>query len=152
MKRVLSLILCMVSLLVLAVPAFATERTEGNVVYRDEFTLEDGFTVVREIVDVSFARSAEKTYIQSWRISDGSSGVIADIAITATYHCDGRSVYVVSKTVSRADTYYGWSFTQNYLVAGGGTVTLSATLTKGGKTMPVTLNMTCDKDGNISYS
>lgn len=152
MKRVLSLILCMVSLLVLAVPAFAAERTEGNVVYRDEFTLEDGFTVAREIVDVSFARSAEKTYIQSWRISDGSSGVIADIAITATYHCDGRSVYVVSKTVSRADTYYGWSFTQNYLVAGGGTVTLSATLTKGGKTMPVTLKMTCDKDGNISYS
>ena len=33
MKRVLSLILCMVSLLVLAVPAFAAERTEGNVVY-----------------------------------------------------------------------------------------------------------------------
>ena len=152
MKRVLSLILCMVSLLVLAVPAFAAERTEGNVVYRDEFTLEDGLTVVREIMDVSFARSAEKTYIQSWRISDGSSGVIADTAITATYHCDGRSVYVVSKTVSRADTYYGWSFTQNYLVAGGGTVTLSATLTKGGKTMPVTLKMTCDKDGNISYS
>ena len=75
MKRVLSLILCMVSLLVLAVQAFAAERTEGNVVYRDEFTLEDGLTV-----------------------------------------------------------------------------TLSATLTKGGKTMPVTLNMTCDKDGNISYS
>ena len=39
MKRVLSLILCMVFLLVLAVPAFAAERTEGNVVYRDEFTL-----------------------------------------------------------------------------------------------------------------
>lgn len=66
MKRVLSLILCMVFLLVLAVPAFAAERTEGNVVYRDEFTLEDGFTVAREIVDVSFARSAEKTFAQNW--------------------------------------------------------------------------------------
>lgn len=152
MKRVLSLILCMVSLLVLAVPAFAAERTEGNVVYRDEFTLEDGFTVVREIVDVSFARSAEKTYIQSWRISDGSSGVIADIAITATYHCDGRSVYVVSKTVSRADTYYGWSFTQNYLVAGGGTVTLNGKLTKGTRTIPLNLTMTCDKNGNLLRS
>ena len=151
MKRVLSLILCMVSLLVLAVPAFATERTEGNVVYRDEFTLEDGLTVVREIVDVSFARSAEKTFAQNWKIKNGST-VVANIEITATYYCDGRSVYVVSKTVSRADTYYGWSFTQNYLIAGGGTVTLSATLTKGGKAMPVTLNMTCDKDGNISYS
>lgn len=151
MKRVLSLILCMVSLLVLAVPAFAAEQTEGNVVYRDEFTLEDGFTVVREIVDVSFARSAEKTFAQNWKIKNGST-VVANIEITATYHCDGRSVYVVSKTVSRADTYYGWSYTQNYLIAGGGTVTLSATLTKGGKTMPVTLNMTCDKDGNISYS
>lgn len=151
MKRVLSLILCMVSLLVLAVPAFAAERTEGNVVYRDEFTLEDGFTVVREIVDVSFARSAEKTFAQNWKIKNGST-VVANIEITATYYCDGRSVYVVSKTVSRADTYYGWSFTQNYLIAGGGTVTLSATLTKGGKTMPVTLKMTCDKDGNISYS
>ena len=151
MKRVLSLILCMVFLLVLAVPAFAAERTEGNVVYRDEFTLEDGFTVAREIVDVSFARSAEKTFVQNWKIKNGST-VVANIEITATYYCDGRSVYVVSKTVSRADTYYGWSFTQNYLIAGGGTVTLSATLTKGGKTMPVTLNMTCDKDGNISYS
>ena len=145
MKRVLSLILCMVFLLVLAVPAFAAERTEGNVVYRD------GFTVAREIVDVSFARSAEKTFAQNWKIKNGST-VVANIEITATYYCDGRSVYVVSKTVSRADTYYGWSFTQNYLIAGGGTVTLSATLTKGGKTMPVTLKMTCDKDGNISYS
>ncbi len=103
MKRVLSLILCMVSLLVLAVPAFAAERTEGNVVYRDEFTLEDGFTVVREIVDVSFARSAEKTFAQNWKIKNGST-VVANIEITATYYCDGRSVYVVSKTVSRADT------------------------------------------------
>lgn len=137
--------------MVLAVPAFAAERTEGNVVYRDEFTLEDGFTVAREIVDVSFARSAEKTFAQNWKIKNGST-VVANIEITATYYCDGRSVYVVSKTVSRADTYYGWSFTQNYLIAGGGTVTLSATLTKGGKTMPVTLKMTCDKDGNISYS
>lgn len=151
MKRVLSLILCMVSLLVFAVPAFAAEQTEGNVVYRDAFTLEDGFTVVREIVDVSFARSAEKTFAQNWKIKNGST-VVANIEITATYHCDGRSVYVVSKTVSRADTYYGWSYTQNYLIAGGGTVTLSATLTKGGKTMPVTLKMTCDKNGNISYS
>lgn len=141
----------MVSLLVLAVPAFAAERTEGNVVYRDEFTLEDGFTVVREIVDVSFARSAEKTFAHSWHITSGLSKV-ADIEITATYHCDGRSVYVVSKTLSRADTYNGWNFTQNYLIAGGGTVTLSATLTKGGKTTPVTLTMTCDKDGNISWS
>ena len=151
MRRVLSLILCMVSLLVLAVPAFAAERTDGNVVYRDEFTLEDGFTVVREIVDVSFARSAEKTYIQGWQIKSGST-VVANIEITATYHCDGRSVYVFSKTVSRADTYYGWSYTQNYLIAGGGTVTLSATLTKGTKTMPITLALTCNKNGNISCS
>ena len=151
MRRVLSLILCMVSLLVLAVPAFAAERTDGNVVYRDEFTLEDGFTVVREIVDVSFARSAEKTYIQGWQIKSGST-VVANIEITATYHCDGRSVYVVSKTVSRADTYYGWSYTQNYLIAGGGTGTLSATLTKGTKSMPITLALTCNKNGNISCS
>lgn len=151
MKRVLSLILCMVFLLVLAVPAFAAERTEGNVVYRDEFTLEDGFTVAREIVDVSFARSAEKTFAQNWKIKNGST-VVANIEITATYYCDGRSVYVVSKTVSRADTYYGWSFTQNYLIAGGGTVTLNGKLTKGTRTIPLNLTMTCDKDGNISYS
>ena len=151
MKRVLSLILCMVSLLVLAVPAFAAERTEGNVVYRDEFTLEEGLTVVREIVDVSFARSAEKTFIQTWQIKDNGT-VVADIAVTATYHCDGRSVYVVSKTVSRADTYYGWSFTQNYLVAGGGTVTLNGKLTKGTRTIPLNLTMTCDKDGNLLRS
>ncbi len=151
MKRVLSLILCMVSLLVLAVPAFAAERTEGNVVYRDEFTLEEGLTVVREIVDVSFARSAEKTFIQTWQIKDNGT-VVADIAVTATYHCDGRSVYVVSKTVSRADTYYGWSFTQNYLIAGGGTVTLNGKLTKGTRTIPLNLTMTCDKDGNLLRS
>lgn len=151
MKRVLSLILCMVFLLVLAVPAFAAERTEGNVVYRDEFTLEEGLTVVREIVDVSFARSAEKTFIQTWQIKDNGT-VVADIAVTATYHCDGRSVYVVSKTVSRADTYYGWSFTQNYLIAGGGTVTLNGKLTKGTRTIPLNLTMTCDKDGNLLRS
>ena len=151
MKRVLSLILCMVSLLVLAVPAFAAEQTEGNAVYRDEFTLEEGLTVVREIVDVSFARSAEKTFIQTWQIKDNGT-VVADIAVTATYHCDGRSVYVVSKTVSRADTYYGWSFTQNYLIAGGGTVTLNGVLTKAARTMPITLTMTCDKDGNLLRS
>jgi hypothetical protein len=77
--------------------------------------------------------------------------VIAQIAVTASFQYDGKTVSVLSKKVYQKDTYQGWSFTQTSFTSSGGTVRLKGTLKKSGNSsVSVDLSMTCDKNGNIS--
>lgn len=151
MKRVVSLILCVFSLLTLAIPAFAAERSQGNVLYRDEIVLEDGITVIREITEVRAARSTDKPYTYGVTVKKGDT-VVANVAISAVFRYDGKTVSVVSKAVARQDTYDGWKYTQTSFTSSGGTVTLNAKVSKFLASVPITMNLTCDKNGNISYS
>ena len=59
----------------------------------------------------------------------------------------------MSKRVNQADTYEGWSYKQNSFTSSGGTITLDAKLTKLlVMNIPFTITLSCDKDGNISYT
>lgn len=106
-----------------------------------------------EVIEYSYARASQKTYERKRSFYDGDT-LIAVIAFEATYSYTGTSVSVVSKTVTQTDTYSGWSFKQTSFTSSGGTVTLE------GKiryllilnSSAFSMSMTCDKNGNISYS
>ena len=77
--------------------------------------------------------------------------LIAEIWIDATFRYDGNTVSVVSKSISKCETYDGWSFKQSSFTSSGGTVTLTGKLTKLlVLNANVNISLTCDKNGNIS--
>lgn len=150
MKMMISGFLCIAVLIALVVPVHAADVSTP--IMRSETVLEDGTVVVTEVFDLSSTRSTDKTYANTKKIvRDGTT--IGIIAITATFRYDGSTVSVVSKSVSQTDTYDGWSYKQNSFTSSGGTVTLDAKLTKLLiLNVPFTMTLSCDKDGNISYT
>lgn len=150
MKKLLSFTLTLILLVSLVTPAFAVEQSP--VVFSQDTVLENGITVIDEVIDISNARSTDKSYVRSRTFKDGDT-VVAIIAITATFRYDGSSVSVVRKAVTQADTYDGWEYVQNSFTSSGGTVTLNARLTKWLiLNTSFTMTLSCDKDGNISYT
>lgn len=148
MKKIISIIVCLLLLASTALPVFATEQTET--VYSEEIILEDGIVVKDEIVIQSQARSAEITATRTRTLTKGDS-LVAEIAFQAKFRCDGQTVTVLSKSVTRTDTYNGWSYKQNSFTSSGGTVTLDAEVTKWLViNVPFTMSMTCDAAGNVT--
>lgn len=77
--------------------------------------------------------------------------LVAEIALTATFRYDGNTVSVVSKSISKCETYDGWSFKQSSFTSSGGTVTLTGKLSKLlVLNASVKISFTCDENGNIS--
>ncbi len=55
--------------------------------------------------------------------------------------------------MTNTDTYNGWSYIQDSLTSSGGTVTLNGKLTKWLiLSNSFTMTLTCDANGNISYT
>lgn len=102
--------------------------------------------VIHETLVRSSTKSA--TNIQTFTYK---GDVIAIIAITGTFSYNGTSSSVISKSVSRLDTYNGWSFSQTSFSSEGGTISLVGGLKKFlYPTVPVSFSLTCDRFGNIS--
>ena len=93
-----------------------------------------------------------KTYTrQETIVIDGTT--IAVINLTATFSYDGNTVTVIAKEVTLSNTYNGWEYRQNMLTSNSGTVTLDAKLTKWLiLNTNIHMSITCDKDGNISWT
>lgn len=150
MKRFFSLLLC-IAILFLALP-YASATEPEDVIYSNEYTLENGLTVVDVVTAVSQTRASGKVAYREKSIYDGDT-LVAYIRFEATFRYDGSTVSVVSKTVTNADTYDGWDYVQNSFTSSGGTVTLDAKITKWFIfNTPFTMTLSCDKNGNISYT
>lgn len=150
MKRVMAMFLCLVLVSAFAFPVSAAENEE--VVHSEEFILENGLRVIDTITVYSNARSSTVTSSRYRNIYDGDT-LVAYIRFEAAFRYDGNTVSVVSKTVTNTDTYDGWEYVQNSFTSSGGTVTLNAKLTKWFIfNTPFSMTLSCDKDGNISYT
>ena len=148
MKKLFSLVICVILLVSMSIPTYATEQTE--VVYSEETILENGMVMKDEIIVTTNARSTDKTATRRTTISDNDT-TLAVIAFKATFRYDGSTVSVVSKSVTQTDTYEGWSYKQNSFTSSGGTVILDAKLTKLLILQKsFTMSLTCDKNGNLS--
>lgn len=150
MKKLISLLLCPILIVMLIVPVCAT--TQYPVIATHETVLENGLTVIDQVIDISSSRASDKTYARTRTIKDGDT-VVAIITISATFRYDGTTVSVVSKAVTQSDTYDGWEYVQNSFTSSGSTVTLDAKITKWFIFhTSFTMTLSCDKDGNISYT
>ena len=148
MKKIFSLVICVILIASMSIPTYAIEQTE--VVYSEETILENGMVMKDEIIVTTNVRSTDKTATRRTTISD-SDTTLAVIAFKATFRYDGSTVSVVSKSVTQTDTYDGWSYSQNSFTSSGGTVTLDAKLTKLLILQKsFTMSLTCDKNGNLS--
>lgn len=150
MKRLLSFFIGLVMLISVAVPVNAVEA--DCVLSRTNTVLDDGISAVDELIVYPQTRSSTQSYGRSKTFMNGDTK-IAIIAFTGTFRYDGSTVSVVSKEVTQTDTYDGWSYSQSSFTSSGGTITLSAKLTKPlNSSIPFTMTLSCDKDGNISYT
>lgn len=150
MKKIVSLCLCAILLFSLAIPVSATEA--DTVIWHQETKLDNDITVIDEVIEHSQMRSVSKGYTRQKTITSGDT-VIAVIAIHGVFSYDGTTVSVVSKSVTQTDTYDGWSYKQNSFTSSSGTITLDAKLTKLlVLNISFTMTLSCDKNGNISYT
>lgn len=150
MKKVSTLLLCMLLICSLLVPAAAQDTVSAQTVSTQTIDLGDGWTVTEELIINDQARTASRAATKKQSFSKNGEA-IADIAITGVFRYDGSTVSVSSKVVSQKDTYNGWSFTQNSFTSSGGTITLTGKLTKPLRVSgSVNMKLTCDKNGNIS--
>ena len=150
MKRIITIIMCLSFLFVSMPSASAAENRE--VVFEEEHTLENGLRVVDTVTVSSNNRSSTVTANRERDFYDGDT-LVAYICFEATFRYDGSTVSVASKTVTNTDTYDGWEYVQNSFTSSGGTVTLNAKLTKWFiLNTSFTMTLSCDKDGNISYT
>ncbi len=148
MKRILSLCITVILLILAIMPVSATEQ-DDPVLYK-EVSLGNGIVYIEEITVYSNERASQKRG-EIRRTFKRDDTTIAIIAYEAVFQYDGSTVSVISKSVTQVDTYDGWSFKQNSFTSSGGTVTLTGKLTKLLiLNTPVTLTLTCDKNGNIS--
>ncbi len=148
MKRLISCFLAFALIISLCIPAFAAEQS--NVLLTQEIDLGNGIIMIDELIEYTTARSSDRTYARTRtiKINDATVGVITIIGI---FRYDGTSVSVVSKVVDQTETYHGWSYKQNSFTENGGTITLDAKLTKlFYPSIPFTVTLSCDKDGNIT--
>ena len=148
MKRFLVMILCCI-LLAVSIPVSAAENGATSAT-----VLDNGIIVIDEVtIESANARATEKNATRTKTFYDGDT-LIAVIAFEAVFRYDGTSVSVVSKSVTQTDTYSGWSFKQDSFTSSGGTVTLEGKLkwllVLNSSSLSMTLS--CDKNGNISYT
>lgn len=150
MKRYLSLFFCMLLFVSIAVPTHASEQE--NIIWYQETKLGNGINIIDEVIEQTYSRSTSKGYTRRRTITNDET-TLAVIAIHGVFSYDGTTVSVVSKSVTQTDTYEGWSYKQNSFTSSAGTITLDAKLTKLlVANIPFTMTLSCDKDGNISYT
>lgn len=150
MKKIFALLSTFLLFFSFIMPVSAAGQEQ--IIYRGQQELENGITVYIEIIEESLARSSIKGYTNKKTITKGDV-TVAVISIHGEFKYDGATVSVVSKSVTQTDTYEGWSYKQNAFTSSGGTITLDAKLTKLlVLSIPFTMTLSCDKNGNLSYT
>ena len=158
-RSIVFLVLCAVMFAALTQPVFAetsdTTVPSDELLFRRVETMQNGWTVITETrllsQSIAATRSTKTTSTTTTVTHNGAT--IGIFTIQATFQYNGSTVSVISKSVTRADTYDGWSYTQTSFTSSGGTVTLNGKLTKLVVfTHNFSMSLTCDKNGNVSAS
>ena len=148
MKRKLSaLLMCAAMFCCAALPAqaYAAAAPEVEVIRIEhgDFTVETVLTVYPAL---SRAQTARADKVQTFKYG---GEVIAEVTLSATFGYDGDEAWVV-EAEGDSVTYDGWRYGSEEIEDSGGTVTLSAQLTKAAeRTLNVDISMTCSPSGTI---
>lgn len=145
-KKAFALTTALIMTFVFSITCFATENEKILASYTED--LGDGITAVVTITQTeSFARSAKKQSISKGYYSGGT--YIGAAALTATFNYDGSTSRAV-EAVGNGSGSNGWSYSGQSTRTSGKTAYLTASLKNGSKTVPVSLSLTCDANGNVS--
>lgn len=147
MKKVMPLFLCLVMMFAFPFGVLADgwgkETSATYVTY-----LEDDITVV---TTVSWSETTARATRYGTASSNYYSGgtYIGNVVLYGNFYYDGTTSYVVN-TGGSASTASGWTYSGQSTWGSGRTAYLQASLSNGSKTVPVSLSLTCDANGNLS--
>lgn len=148
MKKLFSFTASLVFLFMLAFPVLATGPKQ-EVIDLGTVYMENGMschTVL--VIEDSFERDSSKT---GSIVKDFSYyGILTTrIQLNGTFTYDGRTARAIAVSVSHA-TYNGWSYGGESSWCSGNRVNMSATVTKGSASVPVSATMSCSATGALS--
>lgn len=146
MKAGLSLVVAAIFALAFSITCFAAENGKVLTSYTED--LGNGITAVVTITQTeSFARSTKRHVIDKKYYIDGT--YIGVAVLTATFNYNGSTSSAVSASGSGSGSN-GWSYSGQSTRTSGKSAYLTASLKNGSKTVPVSLSLTCDANGNVS--
>lgn len=145
MKRGISFFLGLALAIGCAFSVFAAPAEKGP----ERIDLGNGYSVVITTgTTAGSARAQTSNYCQGTYYCGSTK--IGTVTLHATFNYDGSTVSVQSAYA----TYVlatGWAYKNQTITKSGGTAHLTVNLVKSGyATVPVSLSLTCDKDGNVS--
>ena len=146
MKKLVSFALCVMMLCAAVLPAGAVQSDDRNI---SVTVSEDGRLEIVTVLELSnsLLRTSRTAHKTSYVNYDGER--IAEVTLSATFGYDGDEAWVV-EAEGDSVTYDGWRYGSEEIEDSGGTVTLSAKLTKFAEiTRNVDISMTCSPSGTI---
>lgn len=143
-KNLVSLLLCFLLAAAIAVPCFAQEHTQVIATYTED--LGNGITAVTTITQTVTRSTISRTKASNYY---SSGQYIGQAALSATFSYNGSTAQATgaSGTGSGAN---GWNYGGQNTWTSGSSAYLSATLSKGGTRVPVSLSLTCSPSGSVS--
>lgn len=143
-KNLVSLLLCFLLAAAMAVPCFAQEHTQVIATYTED--LGNGITAVTTITQTVTRSTISRTKASNYY---SSGQYIGQAALSATFSYNGSTAQATgaSGTGSGAN---GWNYGGQRTWTSGNSAYLSATLSKGGASVPVSLSLTCSPSGSVS--
>lgn len=145
-KKIFSCILCLALSFVLAFSCFAQESQTVLAQYTEE--LGNGITAIVTITESqSFARSTKTHTVKKQYYSSGEYA--GTVALMAHFSYNGSTSSAASASGSGIGAN-GWTYASQKTWTSGSSAYLTATLSKNGTYIPVTLSLTCDANGNVS--
>ena len=129
-KNIFSLLMCFLLATAVAVPCFAQEHNQVIATYTED--LGNGITAVTTITQ-TVTRSTTSTTKTKDYYSSGQH--IGRAALYGSFSYPGSN---------------GWSYGGQNTWTSGNSAYLSASLSKGGASVPVSISLSCDAHGNVS--
>lgn len=144
-KRIVFLFVALFVLL-FSFSGFAQEEKQISNVYVE--SLENGVTVKVTLSKMNSIARSSKTYsITKEYHKDGT--YIGNAVLYASFSYNGSTAQATAASGAGAGAG-GWSYGSQRTWCSGSSAYLSANLSKGGTSIPVSLSLHCDANGNVS--
>lgn len=146
MKRLYGVLVILVFVLLSPLEA-AAQTVEYKKVSHFVFTDASGITVETTVVQIVNTSSKREGYVQKDYTYKGKQ--IASVCLYSSFTYNGNTATAHNAT-STHTVASGWTYSGEQVWCSGSTAYVTAMLTNGVSTTPVSLSLTCDANGNLS--
>lgn len=143
-KNLVSLLLSFLLAATMAVPCFAQEHTQVIATYTED--LGNGITAVTTITQTVTRSTISRTKASNYY---SSGQYIGQAALSASFSYNGSTAQATGASGAGSGSN-GWSYGGQNTWTSGNSAYLSASLSKGGASVPVSISLSCDAHGNVS--